>query len=281
MHPDQPTNPFELLPASSRPKRPKRYGPGRPRTLDDGKRREICALIAGGCGLNDAARYVNCSVSTIRREAERNPDFLAQLRHSEKHARLSPLRAMQQAMGTHWRAAAWFLERAFPDRFARPEPSAFGPREAREVMKEIVDLVGTEIRDPFHARRLKKGVRRCFDRCIRTASDRRHNARSFRAAVKSLEAEPELADPVVDLDSLMQLSQPPADQPAEFENNPEFDQKLTAENPFVRRTEPLGHTTLFHDTSADGMQVNPDPLHQPTEHRAPSAPLASPDCNIQ
>src|SRR6476646_8849748 len=117
MHPD-PTAAQSPTPENPRPKRPKLYGPGRPRVLDDAKRREICALIAGGCSLRDAASYVNCSVCTIRREAERNPDFLQQIRHSEKHARLSPLRAMQQAMGTHWRAAAWFLERAFPDRFA-------------------------------------------------------------------------------------------------------------------------------------------------------------------
>jgi hypothetical protein len=275
-------NPNPINPSENpRPRKPKLYGPGRPRALDDGKRREICALIAGGCGLGDAARYVNCSVSTIRREAERNPDFLAQLRRSENQARLSPLRAMQQAMGTHWRAAAWFLERAFPDRFARPESSIFGPREARELMKDVFELVSTQIQDPYHTRRLKKGVRRCFDRYIRTASDRRYNARSFRAAIKSLEAEPELANPAVDLDALMQLSQTQAEQPSEFGNNPEFDQKLTAENPFVRRTEPLERTTFSHGKAAASALVSPDPLHEPAEHSASSAPLASPDFNIQ
>src|SRR5438270_8837533 len=79
---------------------------GRPRALDDTKRREICALIAGGCGLREAARYVRCSTNTIRREADRNPEFHDQLRQSEAYAQLSPLRAMQQAVGTHWRAAA-------------------------------------------------------------------------------------------------------------------------------------------------------------------------------
>jgi hypothetical protein len=276
MHPDL-NNP----PENPRPRQPKLYGPGRPRALDDPKRRELCALIAGGCGLNDAARYVNCSVSTIRREAERKPDFLAQLRHSEKHARLSPLRAMQQAMATHWRAAAWFLERAFPERFARPEPSAFGPREARELMKEVFDLVSNEIRDPYHARCLKKGVRRCFDRYIRTASDRRQNARSFRAAMKAVETGPEPADPAGDLDSLMQPLQTQTEQASQFNEHSEFDQKLTAENPFVRRTEPLGHTTFFHDIASKAVQPSPDPLCEPTEHRAPSEPPTPPNFNIQ
>src|SRR4051794_11933471 len=74
---------------------------GRPRTLDDAKRREICALVAGGCGLREAARYVRCNINTIHREAERNPDFDEQLRRSETYAQLSPLRAMQHAVGTH------------------------------------------------------------------------------------------------------------------------------------------------------------------------------------
>src|SRR3954471_24234235 len=75
---------------------------GRPRTLDDAKRREICALVAGGCGLREAARYVRCNTGTIRLEAERNPEFDNQLRRSQTYAQLSPLRAMQLAVGTHW-----------------------------------------------------------------------------------------------------------------------------------------------------------------------------------
>ena len=72
-------------------------------------------LVAGGCGLREAARYVRCNINTIRREAERNPEFDERLRSSETYAQLSPLRAMQHAVGTHWRAAAWMLERAFPE----------------------------------------------------------------------------------------------------------------------------------------------------------------------
>src|SRR5215210_1962738 len=102
MHPDQPATPADASPTSSRPQKPKLHRSGRPRVLDGAKRREVCAFVAGGCELRDAAHYVNCSVNTIRREAERNPGFAEQLRNSEAHARLSPLRAMQRAMGTHW-----------------------------------------------------------------------------------------------------------------------------------------------------------------------------------
>ena len=48
---------------------------GRPRKLDDLKRHEICALVAGGCSLREAAKYVGCGINTVRRELERNTEF--------------------------------------------------------------------------------------------------------------------------------------------------------------------------------------------------------------
>jgi hypothetical protein len=228
MHHDQPTNPTAASPTpeTPRPKRPKLYGPGRPRILDDGKRREICALIAGGCGLREAAQYVDCSITTIRREAERNPDFEQQLRHSEKHAQLNPLRAMQRAILTHWRAAAWFLERAYPDRFARHEPSAFGIREARALMNELIDTVDVQILNQFYAGQLKKSIHRSFDRYIRTAKARRRNSRSFRLTMKSPESASQVADlpddlgiPTPDIDALMKLAEPRAEVGSEIQQD--------------------------------------------------------------
>ena len=43
--------------------------PGRPRFLDDEKRRQVCALISAGCNVHIAAHYVGCNSITIRREA--------------------------------------------------------------------------------------------------------------------------------------------------------------------------------------------------------------------
>ena len=92
---------------------------GRPRTLDEVKQREVCALVSAGCSLAGAGRYVNCSVKTIRREAERDPAFGDHLRKSQLAAQLEPLRALRGKANTHWRAAAWLLERVDPEQFAR------------------------------------------------------------------------------------------------------------------------------------------------------------------
>ena len=92
---------------------------GRHRVLDESKCREICALITVGCSIQAAARYVGCSRNTIRREAARNEEFADLLRYAEIEARIRPVRTMQEASGTHWRAAAWLLERTQPEEYAR------------------------------------------------------------------------------------------------------------------------------------------------------------------
>lgn len=120
---------------------------GRPRVLDDGKRREICALISAGCGLEAAARYVSCSAATIRREALRNGHFRQELRAAELRAQLDPLRAMRQAANTHWRAAAWLLERTNPRQFARQKPDACAPKELHDVIDAVVEKAVEEIDD--------------------------------------------------------------------------------------------------------------------------------------
>ncbi len=198
MHPQHPADACASNQSAQRPPRPTLHGPGRPRVLDDGKRREICALIAGGCGLREAAKYVHCSVNTIRREAERNVDFAEQLRHSESYARLSPLRAMQAAMGTHWRAAAWFLERAFPEQFARPDAGAFGARKARELMKEVIDIVRAEVFDPFKSDRVEKRIRGAFEYYIRMACDQRKNSHSLRRAMQFFEDKNRVSGPLAE-----------------------------------------------------------------------------------
>jgi hypothetical protein len=120
---------------------------GRPRILDDVKRGQICALLSAGCGLNAAARYIGCSTVTIRREAIRNQAFRLELRESQVRAQLNPLRAMQNAAKTHWRAAAWMLERIDPEQFDRRRNADCRPRQLHEIVEAIVQSAVDEIDD--------------------------------------------------------------------------------------------------------------------------------------
>lgn len=127
---------------------------GRPRALDEIKKREVCALVAAGCGIEGAAHYVGCAASTVRREALRDPAFHEQLRRSEMSAQLAPLRSMQQFAATDWRAAAWLLERTYPQRFARRNMRYITPEEIEGLFVMLAEAVGEEITDGPTRRRV-------------------------------------------------------------------------------------------------------------------------------
>ncbi len=125
---------------------------GRPRILNDFKRGQIAAIVGAGCGLAAAARYVGCSVDTIRREAIRNDHFRQELRASEVRGQLEPLQAMRRAASTHWRAAAWLLERTNPQQFDRRRTAASKPQELHQVIEAVIesaveDIADDELRD--------------------------------------------------------------------------------------------------------------------------------------
>jgi IS30 family transposase len=122
--------------------------PGRPRALNEVKRREICALVSVGCSLENAARYVGCVPSTIRREARRNREFSDELRRASFTAEITPLQALREAARKYWRAAAWLLERIDPERFGRQDPGHVKPHELRAYTQMIVDILKDEITDP-------------------------------------------------------------------------------------------------------------------------------------
>jgi IS30 family transposase len=120
------------------------------------KLREISALISAGCGLEGAARYVGCAASTIRREARRNPDFNEQLRRAHLAAELGPLNAMRNAANTHWRAAAWLLERTNAQRFAKQNARHIKPEHLQQFTEMIGNLVQEEVADPNARRRISR-----------------------------------------------------------------------------------------------------------------------------
>ena len=122
---------------------------GRPRTLDDVKRREIIALISTGYGMPGAAKYIGCAPNTIRREARRDAEFGQQLRDAEKQARLRPLKAIRRKAHTHWRAAAWLLERTEPEKYGKKDNRLPKPADVDGLLDSILQRLMIELRlDP-------------------------------------------------------------------------------------------------------------------------------------
>lgn len=167
---------------------------GRPRALDEFKRREICALVSAGCGIGTAARYVGCNPVTIRREALRNPDFHERLRRAELAAELEPLQAMKRAASTHWRAAAWLLERSHPNRFGRRSAESVSPDQIESLMVQLGEAIAKELPDDATAERVARRIATMVQNTLRqdwaASHPRRDSARRVSTKPPSLPEQP-------------------------------------------------------------------------------------------
>ncbi len=111
---------------------------GRRRTLDRNKKTLLCDAVSRGATMTEAAFTVGVSLRTVQREARIDPDFDQKLRsaHTDKP---DPLAMMQSAARTHWRAAAWLLERSNPENYGRRSASSCTPFQFDEAMKVVVE----------------------------------------------------------------------------------------------------------------------------------------------
>jgi hypothetical protein len=160
---------------------------GRDRVLDAGKQREVCALLSAGCSLQAAAQYVGCATNTIRREANRDPDFGRRVREARLQAQLSPLQAMRKAANSHWRAAAWMLERADPEHFDRRPSPAFRPRQARVLKHDILAVLNAEIENPDLLVRIRKQIKQLIDYSIEGVIGVQRTQRELRTILRQID----------------------------------------------------------------------------------------------
>jgi len=120
---------------------------GRKPVLDKVKRAEILAILAVGCSRTVAAQYVGCSVSTIGRTADRDPEFAKQLREKEYGSEVGYLENIRQAAREprYWRAAAWALERLSPQRYGQRHPDAITIDQVRDLLVQFADIITEEV----------------------------------------------------------------------------------------------------------------------------------------
>lgn len=131
---------------------------GRPPVLDREKRAQIVAIIGVGCSQNVAAQYVGCSPSTIQRTAERDPAFADELSKAKSNAELSLVKNIRDAAKKeqYWRAAAWALERGFPEKYARRGPDVITVEQIGLLLVRFCEIVVQQVQEKDRKPILKK-----------------------------------------------------------------------------------------------------------------------------
>lgn len=112
---------------------------GRQREFTPEKQTEFCGLVAKGLTVAEAARQIGVSLRTVQREVRCDEDFEHDLCLAQEVAPVNPLKLMQQAAKTHWRAAAWMLERTDPERFGKRRPRSCGLEQLQAALAAMVE----------------------------------------------------------------------------------------------------------------------------------------------
>lgn len=118
--------------------------PGRPRVLADAaKRKTVQGILAAGGTRDMAARYVGVHPRTLANEIRRDAEFQRQIAEAEIGFEIGLLKTIREAGGsaTGWRAAAWQLERRFPERYRRQGAALFTVGEVEDLLRQLCDIV--------------------------------------------------------------------------------------------------------------------------------------------
>jgi hypothetical protein len=138
------------------------HPPGRPRSLTLDKQQELLAHVAHGSTVEESAETIGVSLRTVQREAQENEPFNRDLHRALDSAPTDPYQLMLRAARTHWRAAAWLLERSDPDRFGKRSPNSCRPEQMMELASSLIEAALAFV--PFEQREL-------LDRRLQTVAD--------------------------------------------------------------------------------------------------------------
>jgi hypothetical protein len=133
-----------------------------PQPLNDGQRRLVCALLALGATRRSAAEFADCRRLDLEAELKRDPAFKLQVLQSELRPEINNLRTLLEAARDpkQWRAAAWALERLYPERYAPQKRNTLQPHDLQIFEKDLklrlAKVFAKNRNIPLHSPRTKK-----------------------------------------------------------------------------------------------------------------------------
>ena len=126
----------------------------KPIELDEARRGRLLAALEAGATLRMAAAAAGVSEDTLSRWRKTRPGLQAEMDQAEAQGAVKALEQIRAAaQGGAWQAAAWMLERRYPNEYGRRAPVA-------ENVNDLETVRGW----------LNEGVRR-YDRMARAAHD--------------------------------------------------------------------------------------------------------------
>lgn len=115
-------------------------------------------MLALGATRRSAAEFADCRRLDLEAELKRDPAFKLQVQQSELRPEIQLLRALVEAARDpkQWRAAAWALERLYPERYGAQKRTAIKPIHLKAFQK----LLNTKLAKPTTLNRKRRSTRR-------------------------------------------------------------------------------------------------------------------------
>ncbi|HTQ40327.1 MAG TPA: hypothetical protein VMJ32_14980 [Pirellulales bacterium] len=129
-------------------------------TLDEAKRKAICAILSVGGTRRMAARFVGCAERTIRNTAARDPAFRRALKQTDVSPEITFLKTLFNAASDakHWQAAKWALQHIYPERYAR-RPQTFTIDQTKELLSQMIQSIDKAIPDEKTRAAIRRKIR--------------------------------------------------------------------------------------------------------------------------
>ena len=111
--------------------------------LTEQQRASVCDSFSSGGSYETAADCCGATVENIQHEETFDPCFAQKTSCARMTSEVNLLGSLTGAAGDskNWRAAAWLLERLYPDRYARRKPNTLTLRDHEQRLQQISDLV--------------------------------------------------------------------------------------------------------------------------------------------
>jgi len=142
---------------------PQQQGKPRRKKFDLEKQQRLCAIVGLGVSVRAAALLCETSEASVRMRQQRDPAFRTRLAEAKQAREVIPLRAIREASGKNWRAAAWLLERVRPAEYAARKADSWRPSEVSEMIRSFIDYVvqvlDREVANPKTQRRVRERLR--------------------------------------------------------------------------------------------------------------------------
>jgi transposase len=116
----------------------------RPSKLDDLMAQRVVDAVKRGLPRRETALMCGIGESTLYDWMRDNPELASRIKRAETEGELELIETIKSASERQWQAAAWLLERRYPERYGRRDGERpLSEQEAEAMVAEAAKLVKT------------------------------------------------------------------------------------------------------------------------------------------